>query len=163
MRRIAIIVACLAGLQLFTQADARQKGAMPRGADVLPAATVSASPVVFDSIIPGNSANGIGSITVTATEGLPFKIGLDNGQNRVGSDRAMKSLSGSPYLIPYFLYADAGYSIPWGDDGASNRSLPVARIGNGANDTVTVYAKMKTDRLTPVGTYTDTVLITITY
>ena len=163
MGRTAIIVACLAGLPLFTEAYARQKGAAPRRADAIPAATVSASPVIFDSIVPGNIANGTGSITVTATEGLPFRISLDSGQNRAGSDRAMKSVTGPPYLIPYFLYIDAGYSIPWGDNGVSNRDSSVARVGNGTDDTVTVYARMKTDRLSPVGTYADTVLITITY
>jgi spore coat protein U-like protein len=164
MKRIILAVACLASISIPPHALARQRRSVPMTADIS-SATVSATAVAFGTVVPGESATGTGAISVTATEGIIYRIGLDSGRNRAGSTRSMRALNAPSAAIPYYLYADPGLKVPWGDNGLTNQDMQVTGSGKGPGqpDTITVYGSMKTERTSPVGIYGDTVMITVTY
>jgi spore coat protein U-like protein len=162
MKRKVVALVCLAAFSAPHGAFAFQKRAVPRPSDFIPAAGVSAVPINFGSVIAGDSADGTGSITVSAPSGSIVRIGLDNGLNRVGGGRGMR-LSSNLGGIPYAVYSDAGYSMPWGDNGLSNSNPVVVRALSDQPLTLPVYARMRTGRGDPVGNYTDTIMITVTY
>ena len=104
-------------------------------------------------------------VNVTCSNTSPYAIGMGQGGNySAGSNRMV---SGSNYL-PYTLYTDSGYLHPW-TTGATSTTCTVANqcylgTGSGSQQQITVYGQvpMTTPAAAP-GTYTDTVLMTITY
>jgi hypothetical protein len=71
-------------------------------------------------------------------------------------------LSGSDTLN-FNLYRDAAYSQVWGDGTAS--TYTVAGTGSGllTANTLTVYGQVPISQDKPVGTYTSTITVTVTY
>lgn len=63
--------------------------------------------------------------------------------------------------VVYGLYKDAGRSQPWGD-GATPGST-VAGTGTGAAKGYTVYGRVPPQTAPTPGTYSDTVVVTVTY
>lgn len=63
--------------------------------------------------------------------------------------------------VVYGLYKDAGRSQPWGD-GATPGST-VAGTGTGAAKGYTVYGRVPPQTTPTPGTYSDTVVVTVTY
>jgi spore coat protein U-like protein len=95
-------------------------------------------------------------IGVTCTPGTQFQIALDGGSSNASSpeERLMHSGSNS---ITYGLYSDMGRNQPWGEDmqAAPGDGLGEARA-------YTVYGRVP-PQPAPVGSYTDTVVVTIFY
>jgi spore coat protein U-like protein len=130
--------------------------------------TVSASAMSFGTSSSPISANvdATGTITVLCSNGAAYSLGLDNGTNFSGSTRRMRLGATSNY-VSYGLYTDTGRSLAWTTTtsttsctgGTNTCSLGT---GTGANQTVTVYGRVPAQ--TPaVGSFTDTVVVTVTY
>jgi spore coat protein U-like protein len=90
---------------------------------------------------------------------------MGQGSNYSGGSNRMAS---SGNFLPYGLYVDAAYTHPW-TTGATNSSCTTANdcylgTGNGAAQSINIYAQVPTTASAPTpGTYTDTVLMTVTY
>lgn len=63
--------------------------------------------------------------------------------------------------MTYGLYKDAARSQPWGD--ATTPGSTVAGAGNGLVQQLTVYGRVPPQTTPSPGTYTDTVVVTLTY
>jgi len=104
------------------------------------------------------------TVSVTCTSSSPYAIGMGQGNNYASGNRMA---SGGSYL-PYGLYVDSGYTYPW-TTAASNSSCTTANdcylgTGTGSAQSVPIYGQVPTTATAPVpGTYTDTVLMTITF
>ena len=95
------------------------------------------------------------TVSVTCTSGSPYSIGMDNGANASGTQRRMKT--GANFLN-YNLYVDAGRSTTW------TTAAPALGTGNGSAQSVSIYGRVPSiGTAPPPGTYSDTVLMTITY
>lgn len=92
---------------------------------------------------------------VTCTNGTPYNVALDLGDNDDGSSRRM--ISGSNYL-PYGLYRSVGTSQPWTDQ----LSQVYSGTGTGSNQSIPVYGHLPSANV-PAGAYADTVTATLTY
>lgn len=102
-----------------------------------------------------------GTVTVTCTSGSAGVITLGQGVNAdVGSDAApvRRMLAGTDYLS-YSLYSDTGRTSVWGNTEVTG----VARTGTGAADAVTVYGSVAPGQNVPAGSYSDTVVATVTF
>jgi len=84
-------------------------------------------------------------------------VALGNGNNGSGPTvRKMKLGSG---LITYGLYRDAGFTGPWGDTGGT----VATGSGSGADQDLTVFGRVPAQATPAAGTYTDTIVVTVTY
>lgn len=100
------------------------------------------------------------SMQVLCSSGAPFNVSLNGGLNGTGaSDRKMKSTSGVN-TISYQLYRDAARSQVWGETIGVDTATST---GTGATQSFTIYSRVPAQTLQPVGTYTDTVTVTLTY
>jgi spore coat protein U-like protein len=131
--------------------------------------TMSVSAMNFGSA----SAPILSNVTTTATIGAtctsttPYSIGLDNGQNASGTQRRMKSTSGAAY-INYGLYIDSGYTEPWSTASSSTGCTDgvntcVLNTGTGSNQNITIYGQVPPQTSPTVGSYSDSVVVTLTY
>lgn len=144
MRRIAPILVPLLAL-----------AARPAAA----ACSVTAAPVAFGTINSMAQSRGTSEVVVRCDEPASFAVGLSPG--RGGSDgRRMEGPWGA--RLDYFLFADPGYTIPWGDGQAIGN--PVAGRSEGtAPVRLTIYGIIPRQPGIPAGEYGDSLQVTLSF
>ena len=131
--------------------------------------TINASTLTFPST-PGTSltaaaVTGSTTVSVTCTNTSPYSIGMGQGNNYSGGSNRMASAGN---FLPYTLYVDAAYTHPW-TTGATNTTCTTTNdcylgTGSGSAQSINIYGQVPTTASAPPpGTYSDTVLMTITY
>lgn len=105
-----------------------------------------------------------GGISVTCTSGAPVTITLGEGVNADTGSTAAAPLrrmidGGGTNYLSYSLYSDGGRTAVWGNDA----TVDVETTGTGAAEAHTVYGRVAGGQNVPAGTYTDTVVATVTF
>jgi spore coat protein U-like protein len=107
-----------------------------------------------------------GAINTTCNSGTAYTIYLGDGENKSGDDRQMYSASTGEYL-PYQLYQDSSHATVWDETGgtdATDGSGGVSGTGTGATQETVVYGRIASGTSLPsAGSYTDSVIATLTY
>lgn len=164
IRTISALVASGFGFALLSSAgnaDAAEATAnMTVSAEVAANCLISANPLNFGSYDPVGAhasapLDASSNLQVTCTDETEAKILLDMGSSG-GASRAMSNGSNQ---LAYELYADSGRSIVWGDNEANG----VDYTGIGVEEAVTVYGRIPAGQNVPAGTYSDSVVATITF
>jgi spore coat protein U-like protein len=104
-------------------------------------------------------SDATGGVSVTCTPGTTYTVSLNGGTTN--SPPAARKMSKGAETVTYGLYKDAARSQPWGD--ATTPGSTVAGSGNGAVQALTVYGRVPPQTTPSPGTYTDTVVVTLTY
>ena len=128
-------------------------------ATVQPSCTISAgSSIGLGSVdVLAASAGASGSVTVKCTNSTAWTA---TASGSAANGRELTHSNGTDKL-KYQLYTDAGYSTVW-SDGASGSTI--GDTGSGSDQTKSVYAKVLSGQSTAkLGSYSDTVTITVTY
>jgi spore coat protein U-like protein len=129
-------------------------------ATVLSNCLVSATGVNFGSSGPITSnVDATGTVTVQCTNSTPYTVAL-NGGNAGASDPTKRKMSKSAETITYGLYQNSARSQPWGSTSGTNT---VGGTGTGSNQALTVYGRVASQTTPSPGTYTDSVVVTVTY
>ena len=97
------------------------------------------------------------AIGLVCTGRTPWQIGLDNGVNASGTVRRMRSAGGQ--FVSYELYRDSPRNQRWGNTLATDT---LTGTGSGNAQSLTVYGRVAPQAPT-VGTYSDTITVTVTY
>jgi spore coat protein U-like protein len=169
MKKISLlltIVAMILGLSLSAQA-ATETASMTVKGTVPEAVTVSVTTLDFGTMTVKDVHYATATITVNASNGLSYKIALDKGQHLANNIRRMQHSSGSPYIY-YWLYKDNTHNEQWGDkdygDTYPDGTVSGPHTGTGSDQTYTVYGKSNYIAIgQAVGTYSDTVTVTVHY
>jgi spore coat protein U-like protein len=106
--------------------------------------------------------SGIATIHCTGSGSLPsFTVGI--GQSATSSSISGRQMAqtgaGATGRLNYNIYKDGGYSNLWGDGTAGTTPLVVTTAG--PNTTVPVYGKIDPGQDAPVGSYKDTVIMSV--
>lgn len=97
------------------------------------------------------------AIGLVCTGRTAWQIGLNNGLNASGTVRRMRNAGGQ--FVSYELYRDSPRSLRWGNTLGSDT---LTGTGSGTAQSLTVYGRVAPQ--TPnVGTYGDTIVVTVTY
>ena len=108
-----------------------------------------------------------GAVNTTCNSGTPYSIYLGDGNNRIsGGFRRMANSNNE--FIPYQLYKDSNYSSVWDATGgvaSIGGAGGVSGTGSGNAQTTTVYGKIPqgTTIASRPGSYSDSVVVTVTY
>ena len=132
-------------------------------ATVVPTCSVSAAPLDFGTAIPNPinlNVDAQSTITATCANGAPYTIALSAGSG-LGASFASRRMASGPNLLVYSLYTDATRTVVWGNGGAG--SSVVNRNGNGAAQQITVFGRIPTGQSVPTGTYSDTIVVTLSF
>jgi spore coat protein U-like protein len=122
--------------------------------------SVSATSLNFGSTgVLQSALDATGSIGVTCTISAPYAIALDGGTTGA-SDPAHRKMSKSSETITYGLYQNSGRTQAWGDSAGVNT---VSGTGSGLLQTLTVYGRVPVQATPSPGTYSDTVVVTLSY
>lgn len=93
---------------------------------------------------------------LNCTPNMSLTMSLDGGQNYNAGRQLAKTGGGT---LQYQLYSDAGYTIPI----QLNQAVTISNVGTGNNITLPVYGRLTLPGYAPVGTYTDTVVVTLSW
>jgi spore coat protein U domain-containing protein, fimbrial subunit CupE1/2/3/6 len=120
--------------------------------------TVSAQNIDFGTqgLLTAN-IDAQGSVTATCTDSTPYTIGLDNGLH--GTAPTARKMSSGSATVTYGIYLDSGHSQPWGNTTGSLQS----GTGSGLAQTYTTYGRVPPQTTPAPATYSDTVVVTLTY
>jgi spore coat protein U-like protein len=130
--------------------------------------TIATAPVAFGAYDPVSAnattaLSGTGTVNVTCTSGASTTITLGQGANAdVGSTDAAPARrmnDGGTNYLSYALYQDSGHTTVWGNTVGTG----VAKTGTGVQVGVTVYGAVTAGQNVPAGSYSDTVVATVTF
>jgi spore coat protein U-like protein len=137
-------------------------------ATVITNCNVQSGALVFpsSSILSAN-VSASGSVSVQCTNTTPYSVSLGSGNYASGSQRRMYSAATGAY-VSYNLYTDSGYSDAWStttsatscSNGAGTCYLGT---GTGAYQSVPVYGLVPPQTSPQAGSYSDAVVVTVTY
>ncbi|HZP10963.1 MAG TPA: spore coat U domain-containing protein [Nevskiaceae bacterium] len=135
-------------------------------ATVISSCSTSASDLAFGNYDPLAVGAAVGTTTVTVTCSLlaPYSIGLSIGTNGVAiNNRKMKITGGGTDLLNYGLYRDLSHTLNWGiTTGLGGDTLNL--VGTGLAVGSTVFGTIPAGQTgASVGSYTDTITVTITF
>jgi spore coat protein U-like protein len=98
-------------------------------------------------------------LSPVCTNGTAYQVGLDGGLSSATDPTQRKMTKGSEFVL-YGLYRDAARTLPFGSTIGTNT---VAGAGTGLTQSVPVYGRIGAQSTPSPGTYTDTVVVTVTY
>ena len=103
----------------------------------------------------GNSS----TITVNCSNTVPYRVNLAPSNGDTNGAGELDPAGSSPDTVPYQLRSTSGMSgVAWGNTSSNG----VTGTGNGADQTLTVYATAASANYAP-DTYSDTVTVTVNY
>lgn len=172
--KVSVKLASLLGLALLGSYDIGTAEASTSTADLDVSAsitancTVSSSAVAFGSYDPivanaSTALDGTGGVIVTCTNGSSATITLGQGSNAAGgsTDAApLRQMSdGGSNVLSYSLSSDAAHTTTWGNTGGTG----VSHTGTGSATTLTVYGEISGGQNVPAGSYSDTIVATVSF
>jgi spore coat protein U-like protein len=123
---------------------------------------VTANPIAFGSYLgtaTSPTVDAVGAIVVTCPVGNNYDVRLDNGTNGGGGQRRMAVTSGPAAFLSYELYSDAARTQRFGNANFER----VTGVGNGAPQSIPVYARLPGAQVVPLGAYLDTIQVTLQF
>ena len=103
-------------------------------------------------------------LKVRCTNNLPYTVKLSSG----GGSFAQRLLSNGTDTLQYNLFTQAGFTTVWGDGTGGTVSVPGVGAGMSATkeQTHTIFGSLPNSAANqdaPVGSYTDTITVTVEY
>jgi len=115
----------------------------------------------LNNTVDGQSTGTAGGpLQVQCTDGTPYTIALDGGQNANGSDRQMADGAGGEF-VKYGLYQDAARTQLWGNNDGFGSI--VSATGDGTAQDLTVFGRVPNQATPAAGNYDDIVLVTVAW
>lgn len=105
------------------------------------------------------SSTTSGALNLYCSAGTTYNIGINNGANPLSNQRRLAG--GTTEYINYNLYKDNSYSEAWGATGSAQQSGTATAIGTAIP--LTIYGEVPIQTTPSVGTYTDTVNVTVSW
>lgn len=138
-------------------------GTLNTSATVTANCTVSTSALAFGNVdsTSASDVDAAGGLSITCTNGSAWtaSAGVGSGSGASYADRRMTS---GANLLNYNIYTSAARTVVWGDGTGSTATI--GGTGSGSAQAVTVYGRVAGGQNTvPIGSYADTVAVTITY
>jgi spore coat protein U-like protein len=95
---------------------------------------------------------------VQCTNSTPYTVALDGGTSGA-TDPTQRKMSKGAEKITYGLYQDSARSQGWGN----TTGQTVGGTGTGSSQALTVYGRVASQTTPSAGSYSDSVVVTVTY
>ncbi|MQQ99551.1 Csu type fimbrial protein [Glaciimonas soli] len=121
--------------------------------------TTTYDPVVANA---STAQSTTASVTTTCTAGDTTVVTLDQGTNPASTSTPaapLRRVTNGTTFLNYGLFSNATYTTTWGNTPATG----VSGTGTGSAVPLVIYAQLPAGQNGAAGTYTDTVIATVTY
>jgi spore coat protein U-like protein len=168
LKAIPLFVAALLIAASVSFASGTATSDLSVSASVADNCTISTSALAFGSYDPisanaSSDLDNTGSVSVTCTSGASANVTLGQGSNAdTGSTDAAplrRMADGSSHYLSYSLFSDTNRSTAWGNTSGTG----VDHTGTGSSASLTVYGRITAGQNVPAGSYSDTVVATVTF
>jgi spore coat protein U-like protein len=119
---------------------------------------ISASALAFATYV-GLLATATSTLSITCTNTTPYNVGLSAG-TASGATVTSRQMTAGAVTLAYTLTSDAAHTVNWGQTIGTDT---VAGTGNGTIQVLTVYGQIGAGLFITPGSYTDTIIATVTY
>jgi spore coat protein U-like protein len=127
---------------------------------VLPSCSVSVSNMNFGTrAFLTSNVDATSTVTVTCSTGASYTVALSYGNT--GTSATNRKLVSGANSVTYGLYKDAARLTGWGIFSLVGEL--VSGTGSGSAQALTVYGRVPSQSTPPPGTYSDVVLVIVTY
>jgi spore coat protein U-like protein len=134
-------------------------------ATVLKNCSVLSSNLAFGNYTPGGgNIDSTSTVTVKCTKNTPYTVALDKGTT-TGGTIAQRLMVNGANTLQYNLFTDTTRTTLWGD-GTTGTAAAGTGAGFATTTALTVYGRLPdnaTNQNAAIGTYADTVTVTVTY
>lgn len=119
--------------------------------------TVSTQGVSFGGYDPFaiQDLDGTGAVDVNCDAATPISVALSAGSGSYG----VRAMHAGAHVLNYNLYTDASYTTVWGD----GSGVTSAVSGNGISVSLPVYGRIPSGQNAHVGSYSDVIVVTLTF
>jgi spore coat protein U-like protein len=128
-------------------------------ATVVAACRITATPLAFGTYT-GVQLDAASTLSVTCTKTTPYYVNLGDGLHQDGVNYLPRMSGPGGQLLSYTMFRDAARSSRWGNtynyDGVSG-------TGTGSSQSLTVYGRVVAAQFGTPGSYSDTIIATVTY
>jgi spore coat protein U-like protein len=129
-------------------------------ATVVPTCNISATNVNFGTVgFISSNVDATSNLNAQCNISLPYTLSL-NGGNAGASNPTQRKMAKASEQITYGLYKDSARAQPWGSTIGTDT---VAGTGTGLSQNITVYGRVPAQTTGSPGTYSDTIVVTVTY
>ncbi len=131
-------------------------------ATVVSACALSAANLAFGNYDPLSVVNTDGSTTITVTCSLltPYNLGISAGTYGSGVSARQMQIAAGTDTLDYSLFRNALRTLNWGITIGTDT---LSAVGIGVAVPTTVYGRIPNSQNAPIGSYSDTVTVTVTY
>lgn len=127
---------------------------------VVSSCNVTATNLLFpNSVALSSNVDATSTVGVTCTNTTPYHIRLNGGTSGATNPTLRKMFLGAN-AITYGLYRDAARSLGWGSSDGVNTT---PGTGTASPTSHTVYGRIPAQPTPPSGTYTDTIVVTVSF
>lgn len=167
MKRLVLSLAAMTAVLGFTAAAeaATATGTLNVTANSVASCSVTTTAVNFGDITGLGATNANGDVSVNCSSGIPYNISLDAGTHMGMEYTYWRAISNGSINRAYVLYTTS-VGGEWGDADFANTysgATSQADNGNGLDQAHTVYGVLGGGGTLPVGTFSDTVTVTVNY
>lgn len=121
--------------------------------------TVSATNLAF-GVYTGVQGTGTTAISVSCTNTTAYQVGLNAGTTSGATVTTRQMAGPSSAVLSYALYRDAARTQNWGNTAGTDT---VSGTGDGMTRSITVYGAVPAGQFVSPGSYSDTIVVTVTY
>jgi spore coat protein U-like protein len=129
-------------------------------ATVLAGCNLTATDLDFGTVgVLSSNVDAASTVSVTCSNGTPYNVGLNAGTG-AGATVANRKMTSGGNTVSYSLYTDSARTTVWGNTVGTDT---VAGTGTGTSQALTVYGRVPSQTTPPPSTYSDTIIVTVTY
>jgi spore coat protein U-like protein len=164
MFRNAIVVGgalgVLCGASTIASAVTDKTSNMAVSMTVTSECTLTANPLVFDAVgattLSTTASNAASTLNIQCTDGTTYSITMDAGSGD-GATAATRKMTSGANTLDYSVYSDASHTDLIGGTGDE-----LTGTADGSAQAINIYG-MAPAQAAPVGDYTDTITVTLSY
>ncbi len=161
---MALAMALTVGLN--TASAGTNTGVLSVTASVAAVCIIGNATLAFGAYNPtsGTVVTGNTTVTLTCTLSTPYNIGMSPGASTGAtvSARAMTVTGGGSSTLGYQLCRNSGCTLNWGQT-VNTDTLAGTSSATSLTNSVTIYGQIPASEAVPIGSYSDTVTMTVTF
>lgn len=163
--RVATLILATAAVTPMAAQAGTASSNLNVSAEVQAACRITTTPIAFGTVDVATAADNDaqGALQITCTNGTIYTASAGVGSG-IGASYSTRFMASGADKLGYNIYTTAQRAVVFGDGAGTGVSAPIAGIGSGTQQTVTVYGRIPgSQNSVRAGSYTDTVAITVTY
>jgi spore coat protein U-like protein len=158
MRKIVLGLAVATALASTPVLAGTATGTVQVSLNVSSACSVTAQPLDFGTTNSFAANNDTSSATtVKCTPTAPYTVYVSYGANAGSTTQRKLTSTSSTAKVNYDLYSDSGRTAIW------TPTTGKTGVGDGTEQSATIYGRIPVQTAVPAGDYTDTVTVTVNY